>query len=186
LFLNTVRIQSLTWDELKAVLAEAKKERERDWLMVLVGFWHGLRASEVVGLKRCNVHDGFLTIQRLKGSKRTTQPLVEHADPLLNERKALIEFALKTPANQKLFRISRQHFWRLFQKYAKLAGIPEHKRHPHCLKHTIGRQMIHSAGIENTRQYLGHESIASTGEYLEVDDEDAAEAMRRAVVESHV
>jgi integrase/recombinase XerD len=179
-------IQSLTWDELKAVLKAAREERERDWLMMLVGFWHGLRASEVVGLKRENVHDESLTIQRLKGSKKTTQPLVVHEDPLLDEAKALIDWSLKTPGNQKLFRVSRQHFWRLFQKYAEIAGLPEHKRHPHCLKHTMGRQMIHSAGIENTRQYLGHESIASTGEYLEVDDEDAAEAMRRAVVESHV
>lgn len=181
-----MRIQSLTWVELRAVLAAAREKRERDWLMILVGFWHGLRASEVVGLKRGNVHDGFLTVQRLKGSKKTTQPLVMHADPLFNEAKSLSDLCLKTPGNQRLFPITRQHFWKLFRKHAGAAGIPEHKRHPHCLKHTIGRQMIHSAGIENTRQYLGHESIASTGCYLEVADDDASDAMRRAVVEQHV
>ena len=181
-----MRIQSLTWDELKAVLAEAKKANERDWLMILITFWHGLRASEIVALKRGNVHDGLLTVQRLKGSLKTTQPLLVHEDPLLNERDPLIEFALKTPGNQRLFSITRQHFWKLFRKHAKAVGIPKHKQHPHCLKHTIGKQSIHSAGIENTRQYLGHKSMASTGEYLKVTDDEAARAVHRAVVPSHV
>jgi integrase len=181
-----MRIQMLTWDELKAVLAAAQKARERDWLMILVAFWHGLRSSEVVALTKRNFHDGQITVQRLKGSLKTTQPLVEHADPLLDERKALIEYALKTPFNQRLFPVTRQHFWRLFQRHAESAGLPEHKRHPHCLKHTIGGQTIHSAGIENTRQYLGHKSMSSTGEYLKVTDEQAAAAVHRAVRAAHV
>ena len=176
-----MRIQSLTWDELRAVLKAAKDVRERDWLMILVGFWHGLRASEVVHLTRDNFADGYITVQRLKGSKKTTHPLVEHADPVLNEAKPLFEYALNTPGNQRLFPVTRQHFWRLFQRYAEGAGIPEHQRHPHCLKHTIAKQMIDGAGIANTRQYIGHESMSSTGEYLEVSDDEAARAMRAAV-----
>jgi integrase len=174
-------IQKLTRDELLGILAAAKAKRERDWLMILIGFWHGLRASEVVQLTPDNFHDGFITVQRLKGSKRTTQPLVADNNPLLDERQGVFEYLPKFAPEQRLFKVGRQHFWRLFQLHAEQAGLPEHKRHPHCLKHTIGGEMIHSAGIENTRQYLGHESIASTGEYLEVPDEDAARAMRAAV-----
>jgi integrase len=51
-------MQHLSKDELLALLREAKASRERDWLMILVGFWHGLRASEVTGLKRDAVRDG--------------------------------------------------------------------------------------------------------------------------------
>jgi hypothetical protein len=32
--------------------------RERDWLMILVPFWHGLRASEVTGFTLDAVRDG--------------------------------------------------------------------------------------------------------------------------------
>lgn len=171
---------NLTREELLRLLAAAKSRRSRDWLMILVTFWHGLRASEVVGLTAHNVRDGFLTVQRLKGSKRTTQPLIEHEDPLLDERTALFELVRNTPANQRLFAISRTHFWRLVQRYARDAGLPAHKAHPHVLKHSIAMQTIHSAGIENLRQYLGHKSLSSTGEYLDVSDEDASAAIARA------
>jgi integrase/recombinase XerD len=85
---------------------------------------------------------------------------------------------------QKLFPVTRQHFWRLVQRYARQAGIPERKRHPHVLKHTIGMQAIHSAGIENVRQYLGHKSMASTGAYLKVSDAEASAAVSAALKSS--
>ena len=120
--------------------------------MILVAFWHGLRASEVTRFKADAVRDGHLIIQRLKSSLKTVQPLVEHPDPLLNERAPLIDFASKSKLNQSVFNVSRSHFWRLVQKYAKAAGIPKHKAHPDVPKH----------------------SIASTGAYLRVTDADAA------------
>ena len=149
--------------------------------MILVGFWHGLRASEVTGFRRDAVRDGHLIVQRLKGSLRTIQPLVEHPDPLLNERQALIDFCSKSTFSKPVFNVSRSQFWRLVQRYAKAAGIPEHKAHPHVLKHSIAMQTIGSAGIENVRQYLGHKSISSTGAYLRVTDADASSAVTSAV-----
>lgn len=149
--------------------------------MILVAFWHGLRATEVVGFTRDAISDGYLTIQRLKGSYKTTQALMEHSEPLLNEKSALIEYALKSSFNQPVFHITRQHFWRLFQGYAKDAGIPAHLAHPHILKHSIAMQTIHIAGIENVRRHLGHKSIASTGAYLKVSDEVASKAVMDAL-----
>jgi integrase/recombinase XerD len=177
-------IQSLSKAELLALLGEARASRERDWLMILVAFTHGLRASELVGFRRDAIRDGFLTVQRLKGSLRTTQPLVEHADPLLNERHALIAYAGKSNGNQPVFNVSRSQFWRLVQKYAKASGIPEHKAHPHVLKHSIAMQTIKAAGIENVRQHLGHKSMSSTGEYLKVTDEAASAAITKALKEA--
>lgn len=171
-------MQSLSNSELLALLAEAKACRKRDWLMILVGYWHGLRASEVVGLVADNFHDGHLEVQRLKGSLKTIQPLVKHEDPLLNEAGELIDFCSILLPNQKLFPISRVQFFRLFREYAKRADIATHKRHPHVLKHTIAMETIHSAGIENVRQYLGHKSISSTGAYLKVSDGDASAAVQ--------
>jgi integrase len=174
-------IQSLNRDELRALLAAAKARRERDWLMILVSFSHGLRASEVVALTGDDVRDGHLSVRRLKGSLRTVQPLVSDPDPLFDEATALFAFAQKHPGNQKLFAIGRQHFWRLVQRYGHDAGLPAHLRHPHVLKHTIAMQTIHSAGIENVRQYLGHKSMSSTGEYLKVTDAAAATAVKGAL-----
>jgi len=38
--------------------AAAKAHRERDWLMILVCFWHGLKASECIFPARCDA-DGY-------------------------------------------------------------------------------------------------------------------------------
>lgn len=149
--------------------------------MILMAYSHGLRASEVLRIKPDSVKDGLLTVRRLKGSLCTEQPLIASEEPLLDEAETWFDFTLKIPRNQRVFPISRQHFWRLMQRYAKEAGIPERKRHPHVLKHTIALQTIHSAGIDNVRQYLGHKSMASTGEYLKRTDAEASAAIRTAL-----
>lgn len=149
--------------------------------MFLVGFHHGLRISEILGITPDAVQDGYLTVARLKGSERTTQALVSHPEPLLDEATSLIEFVRKSTGNQPLFKLSRQHAWALFQRYAALAGIPKHKAHPHVLKHSIAMQTIDKAGIQNVRKRLGHKSMASTGAYLKVSDEEASAAVERAL-----
>ena len=174
-------MDALSKAELLALLGAARAHRERNWLMILVAYSHGLRASEVTRMQRDAIADGHITVARLKGSLRTTQPLVEDENPLLNERKGLFDFSASVHGKQRLFPVTRQHFWRLVQRYAKAAGIPERKRHPHVLKHTIAMQTIHTAGIENVRQYLGHKSMSSTGAYLKVSDEVASAAISSAL-----
>ena len=173
-------MHALSKEELRRLLEAARAVRERDWLMILVAFWHGLRASEVTGLTATSIQDGYLTVARLKGSMKTTQALVSHEDPLFDERAALVEFASKSTPGQPIFGIKRGHFWRLVKRYARAAGIPEHKAHPHILKHSIAMQTIQTAGVENVRQHLGHKSLSSTGAYLRVDDEEASAAVTRA------
>lgn len=176
-------MEHLTREQVVAVLAQAKAKRERDWVLLLVTFWHGLRASEAIGLTPEHFVDGYLTVQRLKGSMRTTQPLVSDEDPLLDERSAVAQWlACNNTAGrgQRLFPISRVQFYRLMRRYGRLAGLPQHLCHPHVLKHSIAMQSIREAGIENVRQYLGHRSISSTGEYLKVSDAAASNAIAAA------
>lgn len=148
--------------------------------MFLTAYWHGLRASEVVGLTRLNVADGNLTVHRLKGSDTTTQPLISDPNPLLDERAAIETLAANTPPDSPIFPFHRSQYFRLFRKYAKIAGIPSHKWHPHCLKHSVAQHFIRDMGIENMRKYLGHKSMSSTGEYLKRTDEEASAAFERA------
>ena len=162
--------------------------RERDWLLLLVSFWHGLRASEAINLTPENFADGFLTVQRLKGSMRTVQPLVEDENELLNEKKALESWISRHEAAARAPKVRNglpsvlpgSNFYRLVRRYGQQAGLPKHLCHPHVLKHSIAMQSIREAGIENVRQYLGHRSISSTGEYLKVSDAAASSATAAA------
>jgi len=132
----------LSRTELLDVLAQARANRERDWLMILVAAWHGLSPVEVTGFTKDSVLGGCLTIKRLKSHKRTVQPLVRHENPLLDEREALLNFVENVPLDQPVFNISRKTFYRLVHKYALAAGIPPNKANPRALKHSVATHSL--------------------------------------------
>lgn len=183
-------MEHLDREQVVSLLSCARAGRERDWVLFLVSFWHGLRASEAIGLTPENFADGYLNVQRLKGSLRTIQPLVDHEEEILNERAAVAGWLAKHQERHhgqgkgsglRVFPVSRVQFYRLMRRYGRLAGLPQHLCHPHVLKHSIAMQSIKLAGIENVRQYLGHKSISSTGAYLRVSDDAASRAIAAAL-----
>jgi hypothetical protein len=152
-------VEHLTRDQLRALLAEAQAHRERDWVLFLVSFWHGLRASEAVSLTPANFTDGFLTVQRLKGSMRTRQPLVEDPDEILNERAGVEAWIAQHSAahgeaarDRRLFPVSRFQFYRLVRRYGAAAGLPQHLCHPHVFKHSIA--VVHRQGGNRKREAI--------------------------------
>lgn len=148
-----------THAELLSLLGQAKAARERDWALMLVSFWHGLRASEAIGLTPENFVDGNLTVQRIGGSERTIQPLVVHENLLLNERAAMewIERRRNTLADgdRRLFPISRIQFYRLMRRYGGLAGLPEHLCHPSVLRNSIAMRLVREGRVEKVMKHLG-------------------------------
>ncbi len=70
----------LTPDEMIAVLKASKERSARDWAMVLVPCRHGMRASEICGLRLDDVDlkRQAITVRRMKGSLDTVQPLYPH------------------------------------------------------------------------------------------------------------
>lgn len=164
----------MTQDEIKRLLKEIPHERQR--LMIKVGFLHGLRISELINLKKENIQDGYVSVQRLKGSLKTTQPYVHHPDPELDESGQLGTLYRKVSPGEILFPMSRSGVFKLMRRAGTRAGIPIHKLHPHVLKHSCAKLAIGKMGIDKLRQYLGHKSISSTGEYLRDDDESASQA----------
>ena len=174
-------MKSLSMPQIHSLLETARAHSERDYAAILLAYNHGLRASEVVSLTHKNFRDGYITVQRLKGSRKTVQPLVASSNALFDERTAVTAYLASVPANGRLFPISRVQFWRLVRRFSALAGIPGHLGHPHVLKHSIAMHTIKSAGIENVRQYLGHETMSSTGMYLRVSDSTASAAIVAAM-----
>jgi integrase len=166
-------IKSLTKLELTGLLEQARLVSERDWLMLVTTFNHGLRASETIHLDASNIQGDYLVVQRKKGSEKTTQPLMD------NERAALQ--ALATVPG-KFFPISKRTFERRMRTYGKAAGIPEVKSHPHILKHSCGRlAYLGGMGIPEIQCWLGHKSGSNTLKYMAATEEEAAMAFAAAV-----
>jgi len=166
-------MKSLSRDELMSLLEVAKRHNERDWLMILTTFNHGLRVSETLSLTRGNLIDRHLVVQRLKGSRKTVQPL------LPSERDALLDLASKT--EHQLFPICRKTFWSKMKVYGAEAGIPSFKATCHTLKHTAGRLGFKAGmGIPELVAYLGHKNPANSLIYAQASEQEAAEAFGAA------
>jgi integrase len=184
----------LTTDEILTVLKVARGRSTRDWAMILLAYRHGMRASEVCGLKLADIDlkAGSISIRRLKGSLPTVQPLYPHrGQPLLDEMSALRAWLRERQSDgsdylftsQKGGKLDRTQFFRVFQTIAKIASLPLEKRHPHVLKHSLASHLV--AGNVNLaliRQALGHRSINSTMQYIGTSDGQAAEAAQAALM----
>jgi integrase/recombinase XerC len=61
-------------------------------------------------------------------------------------------------------------------------GLNRLKMHPHVLKHTHAMHSVKAGiGIESIRETLGHKSLASTGFYTRIPQDDAVRAFAKAM-----
>lgn len=188
-------MQALTPKETLKVLTAARARSVRDWCLLLLTYKHGLRASEVCNLRMddLDMKAGTVNIRRLKGSRRTEQPLLPHrGQPLLDEPKVLKAWLRKrnTDGSPYLFlsrkggRLSRYQIFRIYQACARSAGLPTQKQHPHCLKHTIASHLVAAnVNLALVKQTLGHASITSTMRYVGTTDTQAGKATHSALME---
>lgn len=144
----------------------------RDKCMVYMSFIHGLRASELTGLKLSDYDplSNKINIRRLKGGFSTTHPLLPAEVKLLNDW--LVERE-KYPGNESPWiflsrkggRISRQQFYIMVRDYGRLAKLPVHL-HPHMLRHACGFSLAERGNDTRLIQdYLGHRNIRHTVHY---------------------
>jgi integrase len=187
-------LQALNEKEILSVLKLAAAESKRNAAMILLAFKHGMRASEVCGLRLGDIDmkNGIITVRRLKGSLKSQQDLMDIAgQPLLSEKRVLKAWLEERETyrdssdylflSQKGGKLDRSAFSRVFKSLAERAGLPKDKRHPHCLKHAAGFYYAErGVPLPSIQRLLGHKSLASTGVYISVTDEranrDAAKA----------
>jgi integrase len=185
-------MKALTPEEIRKVLKIAATESKRNHAMILLAFRHGMRTSEVCGLKLSDIDlkNGEITIRRLKNSLKTTQPLTDvQGEPLLSEKRVLKAWLAerKDPSDyvftsQKGGRLDRSAFFRMFQSVAERAGLPKDKRHGHCLKHSLGFALVaQNVNLALIKQALGHRSIASTAVYTVPSDEMTGKVVSQAI-----
>jgi integrase len=189
-------LTALEKDEVLRLLQAAKQHGPRSHAMILLAIRHGLRASEVCGLRLEDVslREGWIRARRLKNSLTTTQVLERHPGvPLLDEQRALSAWLKERRDDGSGFvfvsthggRLHRTSFFRLWRRLAVAADLPPTKHHPHVAKHTTGALLAKSgASAFLVRQHLGHRSISSSQVYCTVSDRDASAAARSAFMQA--
>lgn len=173
---------SVTEDEVEALLAQPNVDVAlglRDRTMLEVLYATGLRVSELVGLtiEQLNMRQGLIRCIG-KGNKERLVPLGEMALDYL--QLYLVESRpqlLKGTLSDDLFpthrgkAMSRQAFWYLIKRYAKLAAI-EKDLSPHTLRHAFATHLLnHGADLRVVQLLLGHSDLSTTQIYTHVAKE---------------
>ncbi len=186
------RISYMSDEQLERFLQAAKEYGPREHAMFLFAVAHGARISEVCNLRISDIDfkNEQIHIARLKGSLDSTQSLLRvKGNALFNEGAAFKAWlAVRQPDSdnfifnsQKSNRLDRVSAYRLFQRIAKAAGLPETLQNPHTLKHTSAMRLVRGgANAFLIRQALGHRSFNSTLAYVNPSDADASAAIQKA------
>ncbi|EDD5390492.1 tyrosine-type recombinase/integrase [Salmonella enterica subsp. enterica serovar Enteritidis] len=144
----------------------------RDKAMFKVAYRHGLRVSELTGLKVTDLDMTGKTIfiRRLKNGFSTIHPLqietYQFISDWLDIRKTYVANDISWLfVSRDGKRLSRQWIYRLSGKYSQKSGIPV-KVHPHMLRHACGYALANQ-GLDTRliQDYLGHRNISHTVRY---------------------
>jgi type 1 fimbriae regulatory protein FimB/type 1 fimbriae regulatory protein FimE len=156
-------------DEVEKLIKVAKGNRhgDRDSLMVLMAYCHGLRAAEVVDLQWSQVdfRAGTIHINRVKNGTSATHYLP--GDTL----RALRKLQRDQKPSPYIFTSERNApfsvagFSKMIERLGVEAGLSI-KVHAHMLRHSCGYKLANDGkDTRSIQAYLGHVSIEHTTRY---------------------
>jgi integrase len=163
----------LTAAEVERLIAVAKGNRwgHRDATMILLGYRHGLRASELVDLRwdQVDFRTGTLHVRRVKQGTPSTHPIL--GDELRALRRLQREQEPKSPfvfTSERGAPFTTAGFARMVERAGVEAKL-RFKAHPHMLRHACGYALANKGHDTRALQaYLGHRNIQHTVRYTEL------------------
>ena len=159
-------------EEVEAMVKAAKKGRwgHRDATLILMGYRHGLRISELVNLRwqQINFNTAHIHVRRLKGSRPSVHPLSGE------EMRALGQLQRDFPDSPYIFvserggPMSADAARKMIRKSGEVAEL-QFPVHPHMLRHGCGYYLA-AKGIDTRaiQDYLGHANISHTVRYTQL------------------
>lgn len=169
-------------EEMEAFLAAPDRTTwvgRRDHLILLVALQAGLRASELIGLRRRDVVVGAGAHIRCEGKGRK-----ERSTPLRRETARLLEAWIRernVGDEKPLFptlrgdHLSRDALERLVRRHGETAArsrpsLIGRNVSPHTLRHSTAMELLrHGVDQSVIALWLGHESVETTQVYLHAD-----------------
>ena len=152
-------VKGLTPEEFKKLIEVVPTKDKISRTAFLLGYGAGLRISEVVNLKKDDLHDNYISIWDSKGGKDRTVPKPKGWKEYMNQ---------VIPINKTDRTLQRR-----FKMYSKKAKLPEHYVF-HSLRHGFGTRAIESGVPLNQLSLLmGHSSISVTNVYTKARPQDA-------------
>ena len=191
-------VDFLTRPEIEALL-EVPDQRiwlgRRDRVLLLFTIQTGLRLSELIGLRQCDIHleRGAHVRCEGKGRKQRCTPLTRTTVQALKawvREEGRDEAKILFPSARG-GRLSHDSVQYLVSKYAKSAAkscatLRKKRVTPHVLRHTTAMELL-QAGVDRSviALWLGHESVETTQIYLDANLALKEEALKENVSGEH-
>ena len=157
--------------KLMKVAAKRSRYGQRDACLILLGYRHGLRVSELVALKwdQADLKAGHLHVRRAKNGTPSTHPMQG------DELRALRQLAREWPDHGGFVFISERGGPMSTDGVRKMitrTGVEAEIRfpvHPHMLRHACGFKLANDGHDTRALQlWLGHRNIQHTVRYAEL------------------
>ena len=178
------------WESVQALLAEidcTTPVGRRDYAMFLLMATYGLRASEVATLQLDSIlwRTGQIRLDRPKARKPLALPLtdevgaalvdyLQHGRPRSHHRRVFLGSCRPVvPLRPTGVRAA-------FQRRVRRSGTGFPDAGTHCVRHSLAIHLLRNdVSIESIGGLLGHRRLATTGQYLRLDDD----ALRAAALD---
>lgn len=159
----------LLQEEIDKILNAAKQSRKgiRDYTLILLMYYHGLRISEACRLRWSNINFDHATIwvHRSKGSISGTHPLSGSELRSLRKLKSLCGNSPYLFLLKEGVPISEHGIRKLIERLGVKAGL-EIPIHPHMMRHSCGYKLINEGrDLRLVQSWLGHANISNTVRY---------------------
>jgi site-specific recombinase XerD len=152
---------------------------KRDYAMILLAARYGLRISDIIGMRYCNLdweHNQIILFQQKTG-KKIVLPLSEEVgnaiiDYLKYGRPKVEAPYIFITAHAPYKELTSNGMGATIKEYFRIAGIDFTKRRhgPHALRHSLASNLLQSnESLPIISEILGHSNTETTTEYLRID-----------------
>jgi integrase/recombinase XerD len=163
---------------------QSKPKFKRDYTLLSVMVFTGMRVSEVLNLKLSDVREDFLRIKDSKTGpgkvymrERLAPILSDYLEPIkgkLGKNDFIFQSNQKTRLTERMVQLQ-------LKKYLRMAGIQKDLS-PHSLRHTFAARLIKTAGnLGILQKALRHKHIQSTMRYAHIGEAEVIEAIEKSM-----
>lgn len=185
-------IKTINDSEIKKLLSSAAKHNIRDFTMIHLALFTGLRVSELVGLFIEDVAPFGDVSTILTVPSRIAKNSKERQIPINDETRSIIIRWLQVKENCGHPLDPNRHLFlshhtnnplssRDFQRIVRNLSVVSIGRaiSPHTLRHTFATRLLKHTNLRVIQELLGHRNLQTTQIYTHVNSEDARLAVDR-------
>lgn len=153
--------------------------QRRDYLIIQMFFFTGIRRAELIGLTSSDILLGEKMIRvRGKGSKTRMIPISSYLADQVEQYMNLMQDKTRLNLRESLFythkgnKIYPKFVHNLINSYLSIVST-KRKKSPHVLRHTFATQLLKKgADINSVKELMGHSAISSTEKYTHYNIEE--------------